>query len=173
MAQPNSLTPPITPFVNIPGGTLTKEGWRFLFSLNKNTSEATAGEVSTLAGSGLEGGGLVADGIDLAIAPNGVTNAMLRNGVATSVIGRFQNSTGDVSDIQATADDRVLVRQSGQLVFSSFLDAISIGPNTAAPLVRCDEFRLDQAPAAGAVVCTHTITISVNGVDYKIPIVAA
>lgn len=39
--------------------------------------------------------------------------------------------------------------------------------------VRCDTFRLDQAPAAGSIVPTHTITISCNGVNYKIPVIAA
>lgn len=39
--------------------------------------------------------------------------------------------------------------------------------------LRCDSFRLDQAPIAEVIVCTHTITISVDGTDYKIPLVVA
>lgn len=39
--------------------------------------------------------------------------------------------------------------------------------------VQCDSFRLDQTPTAESVVCTHTITVSVDGTDYKIPCVAA
>lgn len=164
MPTPNSLPIPNAPFVDPSSGRLTREGTRFLFSLNRNTSEATAGEVTTLTGSGLEGGGFVADGIDLSIAPNGVTNAMLRNSIGTSVIGRFQNSAGDPADIQAIQNRTALQRQGDQLGFSTTVDV---------PNVICDDFRIDQAPVAETVVCTHTVTISVNGVDYKIPIVAA
>lgn len=40
-------------------------------------------------------------------------------------------------------------------------------------LLRCDSFRIDQTPTSEVVVCTHTITVSVNGTNYKIPCVAA
>lgn len=40
-------------------------------------------------------------------------------------------------------------------------------------LLRGDSFRIDQTPTAETVVCTHTITFSANGTNYKIPIVAA
>ena len=43
----------------------------------------------------------------------------------------------------------------------------------AAARARLDALRIDQAAAAGAVVQTHTITISANGVDYKLLAVAA
>lgn len=42
-----------------------------------------------------------------------------------------------------------------------------------AGLSRCDSFRIDQSPTAETIVCTHTITISINGTNYKIPAVAA
>lgn len=38
---------------------------------------------------------------------------------------------------------------------------------------RCDGLRIDQAPTAGTITPTHTLTISLNGTDYKIPCVAA
>jgi len=38
---------------------------------------------------------------------------------------------------------------------------------------RCDSFRIDVSPTAETITPTHTITISVNGTNYKIPIVAA
>lgn len=40
-------------------------------------------------------------------------------------------------------------------------------------LTRTDAFRLDQAAAAGTITPTHTFTISLNGTDYKVPVVAA
>lgn len=167
MPQPNSINPPLTPFVDVSSGVLSKEGWRFLYSLNRNTSEASTGEVLTPVGSGLTGGGFVANGITIGIAAGGVTNEMIRNGLPTSVIGRFQNSNGDVADIQATANDRVLARQSNQLVFTNFLDAISIGTNAAAPLVRTDVLELTAAPASSIATVTHSIPIeTASGTFY-------
>ena len=40
-------------------------------------------------------------------------------------------------------------------------------------LMRADTWRIDQTPTAESIVPTHTITISVDGTNYKIPIVAA
>jgi hypothetical protein len=96
---------------------LTRPAYRFLSSLTLNANQAVAGSVATAAGSGLSGGGSVAAGISLSIAPNGVENGMIREALATSVIGRFQGTDGNVADIQATADNRVLGRFGGQLVF--------------------------------------------------------
>ena len=35
-------------------------------------------------------------------------------------------------------------------------------------LARCDNLRIDRAPVAGAVVQSHTITVNLNGTDYKL-----
>jgi hypothetical protein len=50
------------------------------------------------------------------IAANAVTDAKFRQSVATSVIGRSANSTGNVADIQSTVDNQVFVRRSSALV---------------------------------------------------------
>ena len=65
-----------------------------------------------LVTSGLEftGGGAVR------IADNGVTNAKLRDSIATSVIGRSANSTGDPADIQAGAVGQVLRQGAGPVL---------------------------------------------------------
>lgn len=141
---------------------MSADWWRYFASQNRVANAAVAGEVSTLPGSGLEGGGPVADGLSLSIAPNGVENGMFRQSTGTSVIGRYQNSTGNVADVKATGDGQVLNREGGVLAFRSILDALTVV-----------NFHINQAPVAETIVCTHTITISVNGVDYKIPIVAA
>lgn len=49
----------------------------------------------------------------VAITTNGVSNALLRQGGALSVIGRSANSTGNVADISATAASGAVLRESG------------------------------------------------------------
>jgi hypothetical protein len=53
------------------------------------------------------------------IQPNVVTDAKLRTGGACSVVGRSANSTGNVADIAASADNQVLRRVSGALGFGT------------------------------------------------------
>ncbi len=53
------------------------------------------------------------------IGSNAVTDAKLRQGAATSVIGRSANTTGNVADITASADGQFLRRSSGALGFAA------------------------------------------------------
>jgi hypothetical protein len=57
-----------------------------------------------------------AGSITTTIANNVVTDAKLRQGVATSVIGRSANSTGNVADIAASAAGQALVRTGGNVL---------------------------------------------------------
>lgn len=116
MANNKNLPPPAA-FVDPVTGLLTRQANNFLNAITASSNEASAGEILTPAAGGLEGGGVVANGLTLSIAPNGVANSMIRQSPATSVIGRFQGTTGDVADIIASADDRVLGRFGGELVF--------------------------------------------------------
>lgn len=52
-----------------------------------------------------------------AIQNNAVTDAKLRQGSHTSVVGRSANSTGNVADIVADDDDTVLIRSGGVVGF--------------------------------------------------------
>jgi hypothetical protein len=52
------------------------------------------------------------------IAANAVTDAKLRTGAGTSVIGRASNSSGNVADVAASADGEYLQRQSGALTWN-------------------------------------------------------
>jgi hypothetical protein len=54
------------------------------------------------------------------VATNGISNAKFRQGVATSLVGRAANSTGNVADIVATADNQFPIRQGGVLAFADF-----------------------------------------------------
>jgi len=75
-------------------------------------SAFSGGDVTAAAGSAA-----------LTIANDAVTDAKLRNSAALSVIGRSVNSTGDPADIAASADNQVLQRIAGALLFSA-LDTI-------------------------------------------------
>ncbi len=56
------------------------------------------------------------------VANNAVTNAILRDAGACSVMGRASNSSGDPADIVASADNQILRRAGGALGFGP-LDA--------------------------------------------------
>jgi hypothetical protein len=77
--------------------------------------------LSTLSVDLLVGGGLAfdvaGDAGKLRIALAGVTDAMLRNSAATSVVGRSAGSAGPPADVAASADGDVLRRAAGVLGF--------------------------------------------------------
>lgn len=165
--QPTAINAPPTAFID-QRGRLTREAYRFLLSLTRNSNQATEGSVTTAPGSGLAGGGQVAAGVSLSIADNGVTNSKIRQSVGTSVIGRAFGSTGNVADITADGDNRVFSRESGQLAFRTFINGVTIGPTTASPLVRADAFETTQTPAASTATVTHSVPFECNGVTYYI-----
>lgn len=153
------------PPTNIPlaakDGTISPDWYRYFVSLEKSADDAAAGEV--LAGDGLSGGGAVSDGVTLEIGEGAVTDAMLRESLGTSVIGRFQNSTGAVADIRATDDNRLLGREGGLLAFRDAptvrglnTGLLSIGQRaTAASTTYANDDCMIEADAtAGAVTLT-------------------
>jgi hypothetical protein len=110
----SALPGPRIPVVDA-NGLINAAWYRYFVGLEKNANTAVSGEI--VAGDGLSGGGVISDGVTLSIGSGEVSNAMLRDGLSTSVMGRFQGSGGPVADIQALADNRVLIRDAGQLVF--------------------------------------------------------
>lgn len=85
-----------------------------------NGSSGGGGTITAVTASGaLSSSGGTAPNITL--NANGVTDAFLRQGAATSVIGRSANSTGNVADIACTADGNVVWR-SGTTLGCSLLD---------------------------------------------------
>jgi hypothetical protein len=80
------------------------------------------GQVMRRAGGSLAFGTLGTTSYDDA----SVTYAKLQNVAATSLMGRASGSSGVAADITASANNQVLVRQSGSLVFAT-LDTASIG----------------------------------------------
>lgn len=162
----NSINPPNAPIVG--NLKLNAEWWRFFNSMNQTANAATEGSVTTDPGSGLAGGGAVSGGISIRIADNGVSNTMLRQSAGMSVIGRAFGSTGNVADITADANNRVLSREGNQLAFRAFINGVSIGPTVASPLVRADAFETTQTAAASTATVTHSIPIEVGGVTMYI-----
>lgn len=99
--------------------------------------------INIIAGSGLAGGGnltadrtinigtsdativVAADTIRVGVITtanmtvNSVDNTIIRDSIATSIIGRSANSTGDPADIQATASGQFLRRDSTSLGFGT------------------------------------------------------
>jgi hypothetical protein len=140
-------------------GQITPQFYRYLLSLNKTAGEAGAGEIATAPGSGLTGGGTVADGVNLAIADQGVTSGMLRYGAGTSVIGRSAGSTGAEADISAVVDGAVLQRKAGVLVFD---------PALVCDSVETDSLRINGTATAGTPTATFTTNINIGGTVYKV-----
>ena len=104
------------------------------------------------------------------------------NGVAgstTNSIRLHHNGSGGYVDYttggvrfrpSGTGSNNVMITDSGDVGIGTTT------PNSKLDVggtVQADGLRLDVTPTAEAIVPTHTITISVNGTNYKIPIVAA
>lgn len=69
----------------------------------------------------LTGGGTLAADLTLALATDGISNTLLRNSGACSVIGRSANSAGDPADISAGSNGVYLRRASDTLGFGSIV----------------------------------------------------
>jgi hypothetical protein len=73
----------------------------------------------------------------------------------------------------AALDDRIDTLESGSGPYVKKAGDVMTGALDVHALVQCDSFRIDVTPTAETITPTHTITISVNGTNYKIPLVAA
>jgi hypothetical protein len=79
------------------------------------SATGSGGTVTSVAsGTGLTGGPITSTGT-LSVATNGITDTLLRDSAALSVIGRSANTSGDPADIAAASDHQVL-RRSGTAI---------------------------------------------------------
>jgi hypothetical protein len=109
---------------------------------------------------------------DLAIADNGVTNAMLEESPACSVIGRDVNSSGNRDDILATANGHFLQRDGDTVLFrlpklpsytvATLPNAADFGAGT---MVYCSDGRNE---GEGAAAGTGSSVVS-DGTNWKVP----
>jgi len=151
-----NIPPPNAPLV-LPDGRIDPSWYKYLVSLNTTADGAASGEVATDPGSGLAGGGAVVDGVSLTIAPNGVSNAMIRQSAGTSVVGRTAASPGNVADITASLNNSVLVRQANQLFFSQSLVVSSM---------ETTDLKIDKTASASTATTTHSVPIDIGGTTY-------
>lgn len=151
--------PPSTPLLD-DRGFVRAEWWRFFNSLTTTANDASAGSVTTNPGSGLAGGGSVSDGVSLIIAPNGVSNAMLRQSAGNSVIGRSASSTGNVADITANLNNSVLTRRGNTTFFSTTLEL--------AGKLECGTLAVNDTETTAVVAQASWIPITINGVARKL-----
>lgn len=64
----------------------------------------------------LAGGGPLSSDLTLSIIANGITNSLIRQSAALSLIGRSANSTGNVADISAAAASDCVFREASSVV---------------------------------------------------------
>lgn len=143
MNAPSKVPMPQAPMVDLGTGYATRPWNNFFNNLVGNANAGAAGTITAEPGSGLAIIGVsIADGLSILISPNGVTNAMIRQSAAYSVIGRAFGTTGNVADISASANDRVLARIGNVLAFFD----VGLVPVVTPPVAVAD---LPAAPATG------------------------
>lgn len=102
---------------------------------------------------------------------NGITRGLYINTTITAA--------ADWRSLEISPNTGYAIYQSGASADNYFAGDVGIKtlvPNNALDVtgtVQADGLRLDVTPTAETIVPTHTITISVNGTSYKIPIVLA
>lgn len=117
---------------------------------------ALTGDISAAAGSNTT-----------SIGNNKVLDTMIRQSAGVSVIGRSANSTGNVADISASADNTYLGRNSGSLSFSALSPAsISTGVTTATIMgrVTAGTGALEQLTGTQATTLLDPFTTLLKGV---------
>lgn len=111
-----SLLPKLTEPVVGRDGRISPAWYRFFAQFERDA----AANVPT------EGDGIDVENGVISIEENGVTDLMLRDSLALSVIGRPEATAGSPKDIVAAADDRVLWRKDGVIGFFPLTAAASI-----------------------------------------------
>ena len=153
------------------------EGLRTASSTNWNSFYNTPSTRIT------DGTGLTWTGNTLAVTTNGISDTLLRQGAALSVIGRGVNSLGNVADITAGTDGFVLRRSGTTLGFGTIsnnslaagsytnvtgvgaLDAGSITSNFGNINIGASTFTTTGAMNTGTLTATNATTKATATVD--------
>lgn len=131
-------------------------------------------------------------GAQLHIVAPSATKGLIVQGAASTTIAEFQDSGGNIAVLisvngaavfneqGADADFRIEGDTDVNLLFGdASTDRLGIGtatPNSKLDVVgtiQVDGLRVDVTPTAETPSMTHTFTVSLNGTNYKIPVVAA
>lgn len=104
------------------------------------------------------------DTITANVITNSIGNTQLRQGVATSVIGRSANSTGNVADIAATTYGQLMRRSSTDVLEFAFQDAVTIDADPSGSTYSDGiQAAVDACPGTGQCIvqlrCNTTYTI--------------
>jgi hypothetical protein len=105
--------------LSLSGGSLTSTAGTFYQTMRDNGSAETQQPALNFISSSTVSALLTNDGanseteVTFAIPNNAISNALLRQGVARSVIGVTGNATANVADIQGTADQVLRVNTAG------------------------------------------------------------
>lgn len=113
--------------------SLTSVGTLATLTVTATITGSVSGNAATVTTNANLTGPVTSVGNATSVANNAITNAMIRQGVARSVIGVTGNATANVADIQGTANQILSVNNAGTaLTFGSNMDAVIIGANSAA-----------------------------------------
>lgn len=92
------------------------------------------------------------------ITANSITDAMLRQSAALTVMGRSVNAAGNVADIPATTNDRILSRVSNALGFNQvtagMIPSALLTPTMAATDLKTQSILFPITGASGGIITT-------------------
>lgn len=90
-------------------------------SITLESTPITYAQLSGGSASYYAGIGLTLIGNTFSVPTNAITNNLIRQSIGVSVIGNATNTTSNVGDITAGADNQILVRRSNTLVFGTLV----------------------------------------------------
>lgn len=82
----------------------------------------------------------------------------------------LEEAIEDANLTLAALDARLDTQEAGNGPYVKKTGDTMSGALNVNALLECDTFRVNVAPVAETITATHTLTINVNGTNYRIPI---
>lgn len=137
-------------------------------TITVGTTNITYTQISGGSASYYAGTGLTLSGNTFNITTNGVTNNLFRQSAGVSVVGNSTNTTANVADISAGADNQMLLRRSNSLVFGTLvatdIPALDMSKITTGNLSVSRLTGYNDYTTASLVYTVNTITPSLGNV---------